>query len=59
MGKYILLYKDYISDNTYTKKYMPPETAVIPQPGDKIINYIRTQFLSQTSCSMPHIINKK
>jgi len=52
MDKSIIKYEDYLKggdDRAYTNDYPPPETAVIPAPGDKIVRYMKTQFASQMS----------
>lgn len=43
----IIDYKTYINKKVLTSDYVPPDSAVIPQPGDKIIAYIRSQFKNQ------------
>jgi hypothetical protein len=50
MDKSIIKYDDYLksnNDRSNTSEYEPPETAVIPQPGDKMIAYMKSQFSAQ------------
>lgn len=40
---------DAVKDPTNTNEYPTPETAVVPPPGDKVIAYMRSQFISQST----------
>lgn len=52
MEKDILTYDSYLKDEGTSKKsetrdYPTPETGVIPATGDKIIAYMKSQFIAQ------------
>jgi len=54
MEKNILTYENYLKDEgttkrTETRQFYAPETGVIPPPGDKLIAYMKSQFMSQVN----------
>jgi len=50
MEKEIIKYNDYLKSKektVNTNDYPVPDSAVIMQPNDKIVSFIRSQFASQ------------
>lgn len=60
MDNTIIDYEEYLKGEgneapNKTADYPAPDSAVIPPPGDKIVKYLRGQFLKQTTYFQPGI----